>query len=82
MKSWFEDTLFVLINSPKSYWAFMLGMVFFIAIIELGEYMTQDFESYSYRVLRHYDKAAVVSLISFWSLSCRLYLKDRKRILG
>lgn len=82
MKDWFEDALFVLINSPKSYWGFILGMIFFIFIIELGEYMIQDLEHYSYRVLRHYNKAAVVSLISFWSLAFRFYLKDRKRLLG
>lgn len=91
MRAKLELAFYVLLNSPKTIWAFVLGVVFFALIIELGEHYAANLhfhgamagreDSIAHRLIRRYDKAALVALVSFWGLAIKCYRKDWKRLL-
>ena len=92
MKDWLEEFLTVLKYSNRTYWAFILGLVSFILIGFLGDYMVDNFElSEATKTLespireffiKRYDKVAIVSLVGFWVLAFKFYKKDKKKLFS
>ena len=89
MPNWLNEFLYVLALSKKTQWALILGVVSFIGINLLGQYMLGNFELHGpakglqdviiEKMAKKYDKAALVALISFWILAFKFYQKDKKR---
>ncbi|SFD54874.1 hypothetical protein SAMN02745724_04817 [Pseudoalteromonas denitrificans DSM 6059] len=87
--NWFGNLLLCFIESPKTIWLIIFGMVFFILINEVGYYMLANFEltgsmkglqdSIFQKLARRYDKIALISLIGFWALAFKQYFKDCSR---
>ena len=91
MPNWLAEFLYVLALSRRTQWALIMGVVFFIAVSIFGNYLVSNIELHGHfkvlenviseKMLRRYDKLALIMLVSFWSLAIRCYLKDRKRFL-
>lgn len=91
MKQLFTEFLYVLSFSKRTQWAIILGIVFFIAVSLLGKHMISTLHfsgpiaglegAIGSKLLKHYDKAALFGLLSFWCLAVKCYLRDRKRFL-
>lgn len=91
MRERIDEFLYVVMMSKRTQWAFILGVVFFVGVVWLGEYMASNFEltgtmtdiedALAHKMQKKYDKAALVSLLSFWALAVRCYQKDKKRFL-
>lgn len=89
MKEWFLECLMIIAYSKRTQWAFVLGILGFVAIHIWGDYQMQNFQlsgplaSYTElikdKLLRRYDKVALGCLISFWALAVKLYFRDKKR---
>lgn len=89
MKEIFTEMLYLLAISKRTQWAIIFGGVFFIAVLLLGKHMvsTLHFSGpiaglegvIAARLLKHYDKVALIGLLSFWGLAVKCYLRDRKR---
>lgn len=89
MKAYFTEVLYVLALSKRTQWALMLGLVFFTVISLLGDYMASTLELsgsiaslenvIGAKLLKSYDKAALVALVSFWLLAVKAYRRDRDR---
>lgn len=89
MKDWFNEFLVILAYSKRTQWAIILGVVGFVVIQVWGGYQLSNFELsgpmssitdvIKQKFLRHYDKAALGCLLSFWGTAITLYKKDRKR---
>jgi len=89
VKDWFTEVLVILAYSKRTQWALILGMMGFIGITLWGDYQLANFELsgnftaigdvIKQKLLRHYDKAALGCLLSFWFTAIKLYRKDRKR---
>lgn len=90
MKDWFNEFLVILAYSKRTQWAIILGVVGFVGIQVWGDYQLSNFEMtgpmssitdvIKQKLLRHYDKAALGCLLSFWGTAITLYKKDRKRL--
>lgn len=90
MKEWIAEVLCVIALSKRTQWAIILGVVSFVGINLLGNFMVSDLEftgplkGYQDlvvgKVLRRYDRVAWVSLISFWVLAFKFYRRDKKRL--
>lgn len=82
--------LYALSLSKRAQIALVLGVVFHILIILVGKYYVAEIEfqevmkplkdSIVRKLLHRYDKAAWFTLVSFWVLAFKCYLKDRKRL--
>ncbi len=92
IRDWFYDLLEVINFSSRSAWMFIIGMVGFMGMILLGEQIVTNLElsgtvkpledGIKERLFRHYDKAALVILISSWVAAYKFYRKDKKRLFG
>jgi hypothetical protein len=90
MPNFLIEFFYVLALSKKTQWALILGVVLHFAITLLGEHMVANFELQgsmkaleeviSNKFLRKYDKIALFSLVSFWVLAVKFYIKDKKRL--
>jgi hypothetical protein len=92
MKDWLEEILIVLAHSSRTQVAIFLGVFFFVGLMLAGEYFVGRLEFHGVltpltdvvreRIWHRYDKAAWATLAGFLLLAVRLYVKDRKRLLG
>ncbi|MCL2915551.1 hypothetical protein L2725_17490 [Shewanella corallii] len=90
MPNWLAEFLYVLALSRRTQWALFMGVIFYIAIDTFGSYLLSNFELHGHfkaleiviseKILRKYDKLALITLLSFWFLAVKYYLKDRKRL--
>lgn len=89
MKNALSNFIAVLAQSTRMQLAISLGMIFYIVISLFGQYWVSNIEfhgvmkvfeeTFINKFARRYDKIALFSLISFWVLAFKFYLKDRKR---
>lgn len=89
MPGWLEEFLYILSISKKTQWAIVFGVIFFVGIHLLGNYMLSNFELKGQvsgiqdvivqQFAKKYDKVALGALISFWMLAYKSYLRDKKR---
>jgi len=89
LKAYFTEILYVITMSKKTQWALILGVVFFIGISLLGSHLTSNLHftgplkglegAIAGKLLKRYDKVALVALISFWVLAFKHYHRDKKR---
>ncbi len=92
MKDHLMLCLYVFCHSRRAYWAFILGMVFCIGILEIGSYKIGHLQfqgplhgledSIGQVFFKHYRKAAFGALFGFWSVSWKWFRKDWKRLVG
>ncbi|MGS0751750.1 hypothetical protein ACVBIV_12590 [Shewanella sp. 0m-9] len=90
MPNFLIEFFYVLALSKKTQWALILGVVLHFAITLLGEHMVANLELQgsikvldeviSNKFLRKYDKIALFTLVSFWVLAVKFYIKDKKRL--
>lgn len=76
--------------SKKTQCAIVLGVVFFIGISLLGSYLTSNLhftgplkgaeDIIAEKLLRRYDKVALISLVLFWVLAIKFYHRDKNRL--
>lgn len=81
MSNWLTEFLYMLTLSKRALWSFILGILFYIGITLLGEHMVTNLELdgalngmekvISHKLIHKYDKAALVSLLSFWGLAIK-----------
>lgn len=91
MKQLLTELLHVFALSKRTQWAIILGMVFFITVSLLGKHTVSTLEFsgpiadlegvIGSKLLKHYEKAALFGLLSFWAVAVKCYLRDRKRFL-
>ena len=91
MREWIDEFLYVVMLSKRTQWASILGVVLFVGVSWLGEYVASNFElsgtmsgfedALAHKAQKKYDKAALVVLVSFWILAFKFYQKDKKRFL-
>lgn len=65
--------------SKRTQWAIILGMVFFIIVSLLGKHIVSTLQFsgpiaglesvIGSKLLKHYDKAALFGLLSFWAVA-------------
>lgn len=89
LKAYFTEILYVIAMSKKTQWALILGVVFFIGISLLGSHLTSNLhftgplkgleDAIAGKLLKRYDKVALIALISFWMLAFKHYHRDKKR---
>ncbi len=89
MPNWLAVFLTVLALSKRTQWAITLGIVFFIGINLLGGYFVGNLSLEGQfvgieniirdKLLKRYDKFALVALVSFWIVAYKCYQKDKKR---
>jgi len=89
LKEYFAEILCVIAMSKKTQWAIILGIVFFIGISLVGSHLTSNLqfsgplkgleEAVAGKLLKRYDKVALLALISFWVLAFKCYHRDKKR---
>ena len=70
-------------------WAIILGIVFFIGISLVGSHLTSNLqfsgplkgleEAVAGKLLKRYDKVALLALISFWVVAFKCYRRNKKR---
>jgi hypothetical protein len=92
VKNWLTDVLIVLSFSQKTQWVLLIGVILSISISIniLGEIMLEDFQLHGFlqpigevirdKLLRRYDKLALLTLISFFLLALKTYSIDKKRL--
>ncbi len=89
LKEYFAEILYVIAMSKKTQWAIILGIVFFIGISLVGSHLTSNLqfsgplkgleEAVAGKLLKRYEKVALLALISFWVLAFKCYHRDKKR---
>lgn len=89
MPDWLNEFLYILALSKRTQWAIILGCISFIGIHLLGGYMLANLELHGpakglqdvivQKISKKYDKAALITLLLFWALAFKCYLKDKKR---
>lgn len=89
MKEYFAEVLYVMAMSKKTQWAIILGIVFFIGISLVGSHLISNLQfsgplkgledAVAGKLLKRYDKVALLALISFWILAFKCYHRDKKR---
>lgn len=92
MQHAFQEILIVFAYSKRTQLSLMLGIIFFLGLMVLGNYFAAEFElqgslaplTHKFRELigHKYDKVAWFALLSFLYLTVKCYRKDRKRLLG
>jgi len=90
MKEWFEELIVVFAYSTRTQVMVFAGILFslglllwgdhLIAKVELSQTMKPMEEMIKQKLYHHYDKAALVVLISSWVAAYKLYKKDKKRL--
>lgn len=86
MPIWLIEFLAILSMSKRTQWAIILGLMLFIGIHLIGNWVLNHFhyneqlhEIIFQKIARRYDKAANITLISFLILACKFYRKDRNK---
>lgn len=85
MKDYFLEIIYVIAMSKRTQFAFVMGILFFVGINLLGEYMATKIEfngllkSLEHKLLRRYDRVALGALIAFWLLALKFYNKDKHK---
>jgi len=85
MKDYFLEILYVIAMSKRTQFAFIMGVVFFVGVNLLGEYMATQVEfngllkGLEDKLFRRYDRIALGALIAFWILAFRFYHKDKHK---
>ena len=92
MKDWLLEVWMILASSRKTQWAIIIGLVGYMIIGLIGDYMLSDFQFSGIlapmsgvvkdNLQGKYDKAALGFLVSCWWLAIKLYRKDKKRLYG
>ena len=87
MPNFLIEFFYVLAMSKKTQWALILGLVLHFSITLLGDHMMANFELQgsmkaleeliANKFLRKYDKIALFTLVSFWVLAIKFYIKDK-----
>lgn len=90
LKNWLTDVLIVLSFSQKTQWVLLIGVLCSIGISILGEIMLENFQLHGFlqpigevirdKLLRRYDKLALLTLVSFFLLAVKTYNTDKKRL--
>ena len=90
LKNYFYEILYVIAMSKKTQRAIIMGAVFFIGISFIGSHLTSNFnfpgpfkeleDAIAGKLLKRYDKVALLALISFWVLAFKCYHRDKKRL--
>ena len=91
MKDYFTEVLYVLAMSKRTQVALILGVVFFLGISFVGEFHVSRLhfsgslagleQAVIPKLLKRYDKVALIALISFWVLAFKCYKRDKRRFL-
>jgi hypothetical protein len=92
MMQFFDEILLVLPRSLKAQVAIVLGPLSFVAVALLWGYLSKSFYGHGIfddlmvaqkeRFSRRYLWFGTVTWTSFWVITVRTYLRDRKRVLG
>lgn len=90
--NWLDEALIVLAYSTRAQLAIMMGVVVSCAILIYGHFAVEQLELTGLmapltEVIRpyfehRYDALALGSLLSFFGVAAKAYMKDRKRLLG
>ena len=90
LKGYFAQILYVIAMSKKTQWAIILGIVFFIGISLVDSHLTSSLQfsgplkgledAIAAKLLKRYDKVALLALVSFWVLAFKCYRRDKKRL--
>lgn len=91
MKDYLTGLLHVLILSKRTQAALALGAVLFIGICLFGDFYVSRIHLEGQpsgieqvvisKLMKRYDKAALIVLISFWALALKFHLRDKHRYL-
>jgi hypothetical protein len=91
MRDFLEESVAVLVRSTKTQVALAAGFFFFGLFMIVGASFSSSLELHGAlapltgalreKIIRHYDKAAWISLVSFSLLAMKCYRADRKRLL-
>ena len=89
MKDYFTEVLYVLAMSKRTQVALILGVVFFLGISFVGEFYVSRLhfsgslssleQAVIPKLMKRYDKVALIALISFWVLAFKFYRRDKRR---
>lgn len=91
MKDYFSEILYVLALSKRTQAALILGVVFFVCISLAGEFYVSRLhfsgslagleQAVIPKLMKRYDKVALIALISFWVVAFKCYRRDKRRFL-
>jgi hypothetical protein len=91
VKDYFNEILYVIALSKRTQAALVLGVVFFLGISLFGEFYVSSLhfsgpfsgmeQAVIPKLLKRYDKVALIALISFWILAFKCYKRDKRRFL-
>ena len=91
MPNWMVEFLYVVLMSKRCVFAFLLGIILFFLINAYGYYVMENFQLQGVfkgledvireKFLRRYNKLALGTLVGWWILAIKFYIKDRKRFL-
>ncbi len=89
VKDYFTEVLYVLALSKRTQVALILGVVFFVGISLLGEFYVSRLhfsgtvagleQVVITKLMKRFDKAALIALVSFWALAFKFYHRDKRR---
>lgn len=89
MRGFITEILYVVALSRRTQVAIVLGIISFLGISILGEFYVSRLhfsgaiagleQAVIPRLMKQYDKAAFIALLSFWSLAFKLYRCDKRR---
>ncbi len=89
MKDYFTEILYVIALSKRTQVALILGVVFFLGISIVGEFYVSRInfsgsvagleQTVIPKLIKRFDKAALIALISFWALAFKFYHRDKRR---
>lgn len=91
VRDYFTEVLYVLALSKRTQAALILGVVFFVGISLLGEFYVSRLhfsgplagleQAVIPKLMKRYDKVALIALISFWVVAFKCYRRDKRRFL-
>ncbi|WP_373386606.1 hypothetical protein [Pseudomonas alcaligenes] len=89
MKDYLTEILYVIALSKRTQVALILGVVFFVGISLVGEFYVSRLhfsgplagleQAVIPKLMKRYDKVALIALISFWALAFKFYHRDKRR---
>jgi hypothetical protein len=91
VKDYFTEILYALALSKRTQVALVLGIVFFVGISLVGEFYASRLhfsgplagleQAVIPKLMKRYDKVALIALISFWVVAFKCYRRDKRRFL-
>ena len=91
MKDYFTEVLYVLALSTRTQMALIMGVVFFLGLSFFGELYVSRLhfsgplaglaQAVIPKLMKRYDKVALIALISFWVVAFKCYRRDKRRFL-